>query len=274
MLIDGKEVCDALQAVINCSAIGGRCRLMHLKWDETWDLLDNSSFSDELLRNDERTDAARRPTGVGCRAQAFDPTVRPRFVVNPRVVASIVVVVWTVSSVGVRVLLHYRATGSSGLNLLKARPGSAEWIGVVLFVFSLVAIAVGAFMGPGGSAWSAMSVTGGLLGVAGVLLTFVAQSALGDSWRIGVDHTEQTTLRTGGLYAFVRNPIFSAMLMTAGGVVLLAPMPLTVVGLVGLVVSIEMQVRLVEEPYLARVHGPQFGDYMSNVGRFFPKPKR
>lgn len=193
---------------------------------------------------------------------------------SPHLVASIVVVAWTASSVGVRVLLHHRATGSWGLNRLKARPGSAEWIGVVLFVFSLVAIAVGAFIGSGSSAWSAVSVAGGLLGAAGVLLTFVAQNALGDSWRIGVDHTEQTTLRTGGLYAFVRNPIFSAMLITAVGVVLLVPMLLTVLGLLGLVVSIEMQVRLIEEPYLARVHGSQFNTYMSKVGRFFPKPKR
>jgi protein-S-isoprenylcysteine O-methyltransferase Ste14 len=42
------------------------------------------------------------------------------------------------------------------------------------------------------------------LGLAGSLL---AQLAMGDSWRIGVDESEKTELVTAGPFAVVRNPI-------------------------------------------------------------------
>jgi protein-S-isoprenylcysteine O-methyltransferase Ste14 len=34
--------------------------------------------------------------------------------------------------------------------------------------------------------------------------------------------------------------------------------------------GIEIQVRAVEEPYLAKTHGPAYRDYASRVGRFAP----
>jgi protein-S-isoprenylcysteine O-methyltransferase Ste14 len=37
-----------------------------------------------------------------------------------------------------------------------------------------------------------------------------------------------------------------------------------------LLVSIQVQVRAVEEPYLLRVHGPAYADYAARVGRFLP----
>jgi protein-S-isoprenylcysteine O-methyltransferase Ste14 len=42
----------------------------------------------------------------------------------------------------------------------------------------------------------------------------VRAASMGASWRIGVDPSERTDLVTGGAFALVRNPIFSAMLLT------------------------------------------------------------
>jgi protein-S-isoprenylcysteine O-methyltransferase Ste14 len=42
------------------------------------------------------------------------------------------------------------------------------------------------------------------------------------------------------------------------------------VGLVALVVGIELQVRLVEEPHLLRAHGETYAGWASRTGRFFP----
>jgi hypothetical protein len=37
-----------------------------------------------------------------------------------------------------------------------------------------------------------------------------------------------------------------------------------------LVVALELQTRLIEEPYLSRIHGEQDADYAARVGRFLP----
>ena len=74
---------------------------------------------------------------------------------------------------------------------------------------------------------------------------------MGDSWRIGVDPGERTELVTAGPFAVVRNPIFAAMIPTALGLALLVPSVIAIAGFAALVGALELQVRVVEEPYLA-----------------------
>jgi protein-S-isoprenylcysteine O-methyltransferase Ste14 len=93
---------------------------------------------------------------------------------------------------------------------------------------------------------------------------------MGEAWRIGVDPGERTRLVTGGPFALVRNPIYAAMIPFFAGVALLVPNALTIAGAVLLVVALELQTRLVEEPYLRGVHGSEYGDYAARVGRFLP----
>ena len=93
---------------------------------------------------------------------------------------------------------------------------------------------------------------------------------MGTSWRIGVDHEERTDLVTTGPFALVRNPIFSAMIPTALGLVLLVPSWVAILGFVGLIAALELQVRVVEEPYLLKAHGDRYADYARRVGRFVP----
>ena len=94
---------------------------------------------------------------------------------------------------------------------------------------------------------------------------------MGDSWRVGVDPEERTELVTGGPFELVRNPIYSAMLPTVFGLVLMVPSVLAIAAFVALVVALELQVRLVEEPYLLQVHGDAYADYAARVGRFVPE---
>lgn len=51
----------------------------------------------------------------------------------------------------------------------------------------------------------------------------VAQSGMGSSWRIGVDPAERTELVTGGVFAVVHNPIFTAMLAAQAGLAFAVP---------------------------------------------------
>src|SRR5579872_1817748 len=53
---------------------------------------------------------------------------------------------------------------------------------------------------------------------AGLILIVLAQRQMGLSWRIGID-SRRTSLITEGVFAVVRNPIFSGMLLALAGVV-------------------------------------------------------
>ena len=53
-----------------------------------------------------------------------------------------------------------------------------------------------------------------------------AQLDMGESWRVGIDTTETTTLVRTGTFSLVRNPIFAAMVVFTLGETLLAPTPL------------------------------------------------
>ncbi|HXR30210.1 MAG TPA: isoprenylcysteine carboxylmethyltransferase family protein [Solirubrobacterales bacterium] len=185
--------------------------------------------------------------------------------------------VYLVLAFGLRTLIQLRRTGSTGFHGLGGRPGSAEWIAGVGFTVALlvgVAAPVLALLDVvepiAALDTTAAHVAGLVLAVGGIGLTFYAQVAMGASWRIGVDHEERTQLVTTGPFALVRNPIFAAMLPTALGLTLLVPSWVALAGLAGLVVALELPVRVVEEPYLLRAHGPTYATYAARVGRFLP----
>lgn len=108
------------------------------------------------------------------------------------------------------------------------------------------------------------------LTVAGVALTLAAQRAMGASWRVGVDHAETTQLVTGGPFALVRNPVFAAMFPTGVGLALIAPNAVAIAAVVALIAALELQTRVVEEPYLLATHGAPYAQYAARVGRFAP----
>ena len=60
------------------------------------------------------------------------------------------------------------------------------------------------------------------------------------------------------------------MVTTSLGLALATPNPVSLAATAVLVVSIQLQVRAVEEPYLARAHGPTYTGYAARVGRFLP----
>ena len=185
--------------------------------------------------------------------------------------------VYLVLAFGLRTLIQLRRTGSSGFHGLGGRPGSAEWIAGVGFTVALLIGAAAPVLALldvvepiAALDVTAAHVAGVVLAVGGIGLTFYAQIAMGASWRIGVDPAERTQLVTTGPFALVRNPIFAAMLPTALGLTLLVPSWVAIVGLLGLVLALELQVRVVEEPYLLQVHGGGYASYAARVGRFVP----
>jgi protein-S-isoprenylcysteine O-methyltransferase Ste14 len=175
---------------------------------------------------------------------------------------------------GLRGWLQWRRTGDAGFRFGGLRASGAERAGSLLFVLSLglglagpVLELVGAL--PAAEALRA-PLAGVLLTLAGIAGTLHAQLEMGASWRVGVDPSERTALRTDGPFRLVRNPIFSWMILAAVGLALLVPNAASLGAVLALVAGIELQVRLVEEPYLARVHGDAYARWASRTGRFVP----
>jgi len=194
------------------------------------------------------------------------------------VAALVLYVVWFVLAFGLRTLISVRRTGDAGWRGLSGRPFSLEWSAGVLFGVALAigvaAPVAGLFGMPTLVTSSTLEWIGVATAAAGVLLTLAAQMSMGDSWRIGVDESERTELVTAGAFQLARNPIFTAMGVTAAGLTMMVPNALAVVGLLALVVALQLQVRGVEEPYLRATHGADYAAYASRVGRFVPQVGR
>lgn len=192
------------------------------------------------------------------------------------ILALALLVVFYAVAFGLRTWQHLRSTGSTGFRGISGRPGSVEWLGGVLFAAGIVlslAAALGEAAGLVTPLWepeAATVVLGVVVTLTGIAATYIAQVSMGDSWRIGVEEGERTRLVAEGPFAVVRNPIFSCMLLTSAGLVVLMPNWMSVVSAAALLAAVELQVRFVEEPYLLRAHGQQYRAYCSRVGRFVP----
>jgi len=173
---------------------------------------------------------------------------------------------------GWRVWIQHRRTGDTGL-----RGSARTLLGPLALLPGTVAIVAGPILDLVGALEPLVPVVHPLVlavGVAcfamGFALTVRAQLDMGASWRIGVDARETTALVTGGVFRYVRNPIFTGMVLAFAGVTLLVPNVVALMGIAALVIGLQVHVRFIEEPYLASVHGASYRSYARSVGRFVP----
>ena len=189
--------------------------------------------------------------------------------------ALILYIVWASLAFGWRTIEQRRRTGDSGLRL-HAQPNTPQWwakigFGVAILVgFAAPIAAVAGLPNINALDTTWLHTAGIAVTLIGIVLTVAAQSSMGESWRIGVDADERTELVTDGAFRLVRNPIFTAMLITATGLAMIIPNVISILGLVALFVALEVQVRLVEEPYLRTVQGAEYRAYAQSAGRFAP----
>ncbi|MEV6219081.1 isoprenylcysteine carboxylmethyltransferase family protein [Nocardia sp. NPDC051833] len=193
------------------------------------------------------------------------------------VTALVLYVIFGALGFGWRSWRQYRTTGSTGFRGISGRPGSLEWLAGVGFVAAIVVGLAGVALQLSGVldpleflTATPIQLIGIVLAVVGIGATLLAQVQMGESWRIGVDADETTALVRTGVFALVRNPIFTAMLVFGAGIALIIPNIVAIAGFVLLLATIELQVRVVEEPYLARVHGAGYREYCAATGRFVP----
>ena len=171
-----------------------------------------------------------------------------------------------------------RRTGSTGFRGINGRLGLAEWFGGIGFPLALIISFIAPVLQLEGVVGplpflraTGIQVAGIPIAVAGIIGTAYAQMAMGNSWRIGIDDSETTALVRSGVFGLVRNPIYVGMLVFGLGTTLIAPNAVAIFAYALAVVVIQLQVRLVEEPYLQKAHGESYRQYRSTVGRFVPR---
>lgn len=143
--------------------------------------------------------------------------------------------------------------------------------GNLLVTIQLVLLALLGFV-PGGTLWP----VDGFIGLAGWTLVGLGVVALGVSFvNLGSALTahpiplEKASLKTTGLYAVVRHPIYLGLLVLALGLVVLAASPWHIAFFVAL--SVVLHVKAGFEERLLREVYPEYEAYARRVGRLIPR---
>jgi protein-S-isoprenylcysteine O-methyltransferase Ste14 len=113
-------------------------------------------------------------------------------------------------------------------------------------------------------------VAGIAMTAAGYTGTLWCYTAMGDTWRIGIDRREKNTLITRGPYRLVRHPIYLFQILMLAGALLLLPGILSLLVLAVHLICVAAKVSD-EESHLLNVHCQQYRDYMTQTGRLFPR---
>ncbi|MGW7209958.1 methyltransferase family protein [Streptomyces sp. NPDC054837] len=185
-------------------------------------------------------------------------------------------IIGTALTLGLRTWVQWKRTRDTGHRHDPAPRFSAQWWSQQLVLLNNALVAAGPIAALFGLSplpsldHTALNVSGVVITVAALTFTVAAQFHMGDSWRVGVDREEHTSLVVGGFFAFVRNPIFAGFAAGSAGMTLMVPNIFSLAGFVSSVVSVQVTVRLVEEPYLVAMHGEDYIRYADKVGRFVP----
>lgn len=144
-----------------------------------------------------------------------------------------------------------------------------------LYVLVQLALLVGIFVAPPGEAWP---VPSGLVPVlkavqvVGTLVLVVALVQLGRSLTALPTPLPEATLKTGGLYRWVRHPIYSGVLLLALPSAVLSRSWLALGCALALVAWFTAKARFEED--LLRRRYPAYEAYAASTPRFVPQPWR
>lgn len=116
----------------------------------------------------------------------------------------------------------------------------------------------------------ALATAGSVVFTASLALAACSQRVMGESWRTGIDPHHPTHLIMHGPFRLVRNPTYTSLLACSLTIAVLVPTTLAPAAVLTCLAALQVQTRLVEEPYLRHIHGQAYQRYAARVGRFLP----
>ena len=112
-----------------------------------------------------------------------------------------------------------------------------------------------------------LQTTGFVIGVLALLLTFIAQRQMQESWRLGIDEDSKTKLVTTGLFTISRNPVYLNLGISFLGFFLMAPNWGSVLFIALMFYGVSRKIRD-EEAFLERRFGAEYRAYRVRVRRW------
>lgn len=109
--------------------------------------------------------------------------------------------------------------------------------------------------------------TGWVLLLLSLIVVWISQSQMANSWRIGIDEKNKTKLVTNGMFSISRNPIFLGIMIANVGLFLVIPNAFTLLIISLSTISINTQIRL-EEEFLKQEFGNDYLEYSKKVRRW------
>ena len=109
--------------------------------------------------------------------------------------------------------------------------------------------------------------SGFILGMVGLLLTFLAQLQMKNSWRLGLDDTVSINLVQDGFFRYSRNPIYLGLGIGFFGFFLIAPNIGSLVFLILMTIAVNLKIKD-EEQFLMHHIPEKYETYKKKVRRW------
>lgn len=106
-----------------------------------------------------------------------------------------------------------------------------------------------------------------LVALLGDLVFGTAVWTMRDSWRAGIAENDKTTMVTGGIYGWSRNPAFLGFDLVYAGILIMYFNPVLLVFTIWSMVMLHLQI-LQEEKYLLSVFGDEYLEYKKHTFRY------
>lgn len=116
-------------------------------------------------------------------------------------------------------------------------------------------------------------IAGGIMGLLGDVVFFAAVVTMKDSWRAGIPAQDKTSLITGGIYKYSRNPAFLGFDLVYIGLLFMYFNVVLLAVTVWAVAALHLQV-VQEEKFLEHTFGSQYLDYKNHTFRYFGRRRQ
>jgi len=135
---------------------------------------------------------------------------------------------------------------------------------IVLFVLYGLALAFGA-----GASWGVWRWLGAPLVAMGAWVGLAALRMHGRKLTPLPEPNPALGLQRTGVYALIRHPMYTGLLLSAFGLVILLQKPLAIVGATAMTAFFNLKAR--EEERRLQRNYPEYADYQRATGRFLPR---